>query len=80
MHKLSLSPPPFYTHKHTDFVSSFKIFFFLFRAYLRDLVESTHIFLKMLETFTKRNKNLVVQKKKKKKGKKKKKTASGMYV
>ncbi|RUS72464.1 hypothetical protein EGW08_019781, partial [Elysia chlorotica] len=56
------------------------LFYLLFivvsrRAYLRDLVESTHIFLKMLETFTKRNKNLVVQKKKKKKGKKKKKAA-----
>ena len=35
----------------------------------------------MLETFTKKNKNLVVQKKKKKKGKKKKKAiASGAYT
>ncbi|GFS11677.1 protein timeless-like [Elysia marginata] len=48
------------------------------RAYLRDLVESTHIFLKMLETFTKKNKNLVVQKKKKKRNKKKSKTTPGM--
>ncbi|XP_012938690.1 protein timeless homolog [Aplysia californica] len=42
------------------------------RAYLRDLVESTHIFLKMLEHFTKGNKRLVVQKKSK--GRRKKKT------
>ncbi|CAL1528352.1 unnamed protein product, partial [Lymnaea stagnalis] len=39
------------------------------RSYLRDLVESTHVFLKMLENFSKSSK-LVVQKKKKKKSKK----------
>ncbi|BFZ22565.1 hypothetical protein BsWGS_25604 [Bradybaena similaris] len=41
------------------------------RAYLRDLVESTHIFLKMLERFMKTSRHLVVQKKGKKKRKKK---------
>ncbi|XP_063423277.1 protein timeless homolog isoform X3 [Mytilus trossulus] len=43
------------------------------RAFLKDLIETTHLFLKMLENATKTNSHLVVQKKKTKKGKKKKK-------
>ncbi|GFN94793.1 protein timeless homolog [Plakobranchus ocellatus] len=50
------------------------------RAYLCDLVESTHIFLKMLEAFTKKNKNLVVQGKKKKRGKRKQKSQAAAAV
>ncbi|MEQ2247676.1 hypothetical protein ILYODFUR_011628 [Ilyodon furcidens] len=34
------------------------------QSYLRDLVESTHLFLRMLERFCKGRKNLIVQKKK----------------
>uniref|UniRef100_A0A6Q2XMA6 Timeless circadian clock n=1 Tax=Esox lucius TaxID=8010 RepID=A0A6Q2XMA6_ESOLU len=43
------------------------------RSFLRDLVESTHLFLRMLERFCKGRNNLVVQKKrvKRKKGRKK---------
>ncbi|XP_060554622.1 protein timeless homolog [Ruditapes philippinarum] len=36
------------------------------RSYLKDLIETTHLFLKMLENFSKRTGHLVVQKKKKK--------------
>ncbi|XP_061179569.1 protein timeless homolog [Saccostrea echinata] len=42
------------------------------RTYLKDLVESTHLFLKMLEKMTKGNSHLVVQKKKNKRKKKSK--------
>ncbi|KAM9444217.1 protein timeless homolog [Clarias gariepinus] len=42
------------------------------RSFLRDLVESTHLFLRMLERFCKGRNNLIVQKKKTKKRKKKK--------
>ncbi|KAM4882847.1 protein timeless homolog isoform 1-T2 [Thomomys bottae] len=43
------------------------------RSFLRDLVETTHLFLKMLERFCRSRGNLVVQNKRKKKKKKKKK-------
>lgn len=43
------------------------------RSFLRDLVESTHLFLRMLERFCKGRNNLLVQKKKAKKAKRKKK-------
>lgn len=42
------------------------------RSYIKDLVETTHLFLKMLEHFSKRTGHLVVQKKKKTTGRKKK--------
>lgn len=42
------------------------------RSYLRDLVETTHLFLKMLERFCRSRGNLVVQNKRKKRKKKKK--------
>ncbi|XP_069899385.1 protein timeless homolog [Dipodomys merriami] len=42
------------------------------RSFLRDLVETTHLFLKMLERFCRSRGNLVVQNKRKKKKKKKK--------
>ncbi|XP_025082502.1 protein timeless homolog isoform X2 [Pomacea canaliculata] len=42
------------------------------REYLKDLVETTHLFLRMLENYTKTNAHLVVRGKKKGKGKKKK--------
>uniref|UniRef100_A0A8C0XAH1 Protein timeless n=1 Tax=Castor canadensis TaxID=51338 RepID=A0A8C0XAH1_CASCN len=41
------------------------------RSFLRDLVETTHLFLKMLERFCRSRGNLVVQNKRKKKKKKK---------
>ncbi|KAL4229318.1 hypothetical protein ACF0H5_012360 [Mactra antiquata] len=43
------------------------------RSYLKDLVETTHMFLKMLEQFSKKTGHLVVQKKKTKSGGRKKK-------
>ncbi|XP_060068073.1 protein timeless homolog [Ylistrum balloti] len=43
------------------------------RTYLKDLVETTHLFLKMLESETRRNSHLVVQTKKKKNKKSQKK-------
>ncbi|XP_064140122.1 protein timeless homolog isoform X2 [Loxodonta africana] len=42
------------------------------RSFLRDLVETTHLFLKMLERFCRSRGNLVVQNKRKKRKKKKK--------
>ncbi|XP_040839530.1 protein timeless homolog [Ochotona curzoniae] len=42
------------------------------RSYLRDLVETTHLFLKMLERFCRNRGNLIVQNKRKKRKKKKK--------
>ncbi|KAF5908745.1 protein timeless, partial [Clarias magur] len=45
------------------------------RSFLRDLVESTHLFLRMLERFCKGRNNLIVQKKKTKKRMKKKNSA-----
>lgn len=36
---------------------------FLFREYLKDLIESNHIFMKMLENYCKRHRAMVVQKK-----------------
>lgn len=36
------------------------------RAYLRDLVEATHVYVKMMEQYCGRNKHMVVQQKKKK--------------
>ncbi|KAL5009791.1 hypothetical protein ScPMuIL_012096 [Solemya velum] len=42
------------------------------RTYLKDLVETTHLFLKMLEKFCKGSKHFIVQKKKKKTQRKKK--------
>lgn len=44
------------------------------RSFLKDLVESTHLFLKMLERFCKGRNNLVVQKKKVKRRKRSQKT------
>ena len=44
---------------------------FFCRAFLRDLVESTHLFLKMLEHYATKHSHLVVQKKKKKNKKRK---------
>ncbi|XP_076967171.1 protein timeless homolog isoform X2 [Tamandua tetradactyla] len=41
------------------------------RSFLRDLVETTHLFLKMLERFCRSRRNLVVQNKQKKRKKKK---------
>ncbi|KAK3595063.1 hypothetical protein CHS0354_043159 [Potamilus streckersoni] len=46
------------------------------RSYLKDLIETTHLFLKMLEHFSKKTKHLVVEKKKRKKGGRKKKPES----
>ncbi|KAJ7999282.1 hypothetical protein DPEC_G00213810 [Dallia pectoralis] len=46
------------------------------RSFLRDLVESTHLFLRMLERFCKGRNNLVVQKKRVKRKKGRKKTTS----
>ncbi|XP_033100607.1 protein timeless homolog [Anneissia japonica] len=43
------------------------------QGYLKDLVETTHVFLKMLESFCKNKANVIVQKKARKKRKKKKK-------
>lgn len=34
-----------------------------FREYLKDLIESNHVFIKMLEHYCKRHRSLVVQKK-----------------
>ncbi|XP_052803681.1 protein timeless homolog isoform X2 [Mya arenaria] len=42
------------------------------RAYLKDLIETTHLFLKMLEAFSKNTGHLIVQRKKKKSGRRKK--------
>jgi len=39
---------------------------FAFRTYLRDLIEATHLFLKMLERYCAKHSHLVVQRKKKK--------------
>ncbi|XP_069509796.1 protein timeless homolog isoform X2 [Ambystoma mexicanum] len=47
------------------------------RSFLKDLVETTHLFLKMLERFCKGKNNLVVQNKKRK-GKKKKKKSKAL--
>ncbi|XP_063071673.1 protein timeless homolog [Engraulis encrasicolus] len=47
------------------------------RSFLRDLVESTHLFLRMLERFCKGRNNLMVQKKKVKRKKKKSKKQTG---
>ncbi|XP_070266079.1 protein timeless homolog [Myotis yumanensis] len=47
------------------------------RSFLIDLVETTHLFLKMLERFCRSRGNLVVQNKRKKRKKKKKPVASG---
>ncbi|XP_033732500.1 protein timeless homolog isoform X2 [Pecten maximus] len=46
------------------------------RTYLKDLVETTHLFLKMLDNETQRNSHLVVQSKKKKNKKRQKKDVS----
>ncbi|KAL7837581.1 hypothetical protein SRHO_G00272920 [Serrasalmus rhombeus] len=46
------------------------------RSFLQDLVESTHLFLRMLERFCKGRSNLLVQKKKVKRKKQKKKSSS----
>ncbi|XP_072522600.1 protein timeless homolog isoform X2 [Salminus brasiliensis] len=46
------------------------------RSFLRDLVESTHLFLRMLERFCKGRNNLLVQKKKAKRPKRKKKPSA----
>lgn len=45
------------------------------KAYLRDLVEATHVYIRNMETFAKSNKHIVVMEKKKKtkRGKRKKK-------
>ena len=53
--------------------------FSIFRAFLRDLVESTHLFLKMLEHYAKSHTHLVVQKKKKK-AKRKKAAQAGKWT
>ncbi|XP_013014899.2 protein timeless homolog [Cavia porcellus] len=45
------------------------------RSFLRDLVETTHLFLKMLERFCRSRGNLMVQNKRKKRKKKKKKVS-----
>ena len=47
-------------------------------AYLKDLVETTHIFIKLLEKFCGKTKHLIVQKKKKAAQKKKKKTPTNV--
>lgn len=47
------------------------------RSYLRDLVESTHLFLRMLERFCKGRNNLMVQKKKVRRKKTQKRKTSG---
>ncbi|XP_076124222.1 protein timeless homolog [Alosa pseudoharengus] len=47
------------------------------RSFLRDLVESTHLFLRMLERFCKGRNNLVVQKKKVKRRKRSQKKQTG---
>uniref|UniRef100_A0AAR2LSI5 Timeless circadian clock n=1 Tax=Pygocentrus nattereri TaxID=42514 RepID=A0AAR2LSI5_PYGNA len=47
------------------------------RSFLQDLVESTHLFLRMLERFCKGRSNLLVQKKKVKRKKQKKKSKHG---
>ncbi|XP_046687268.1 protein timeless homolog isoform X2 [Homalodisca vitripennis] len=46
------------------------------RSYLKDLVETAHIFLKMLEHFCSRHQNLIVQGKAKKRNQKKKKKST----
>uniref|UniRef100_A0A670YI58 Timeless circadian regulator n=1 Tax=Pseudonaja textilis TaxID=8673 RepID=A0A670YI58_PSETE len=48
------------------------------RSFLRDLVETTHLFLKMLEKFCKGRKNLVVQNHRRKKKSKARSTAPGV--
>ena len=50
------------------------------RAYLKDLVETTHLFLRMLEKFTKTNNHLIVQAKKRKCRKKAKKGIGGRFL
>ena len=56
---------------------NFHFNFSLCRTYLKDLIECTHLFLKMLETHCKVNRHLIVQKKwKKGRGRHKK---SGIY-
>ena len=50
------------------------------RAYLKDLVETTHLFLRMLEKFTKTNNHLIVQAKKRKRRKKAKKGIGGIVL
>lgn len=50
------------------------------RAYLKDLVETTHLFLRMLEKFTKTNNHLIVQAKKRKRRKKAKKGIGGRFL
>lgn len=47
------------------------IVFFFFREYLKDIVETAHIFLKMLEHFSSKNRNMFVQRKAKSRAKKK---------
>ncbi|XP_041440331.1 protein timeless homolog isoform X2 [Xenopus laevis] len=47
------------------------------RSFLKDLVETTHLFLKMLEKFCKGKQNVVVQNRRVKRKKKKKSSASG---
>lgn len=52
---------------------------YYFREYLTDLIESNHIFMKILEHFCKRHRSLVVQKKVKLQ-KRKKKTKSRNHL
>ena len=50
----------------------FNIFLLLHRTFLKDLINTAHIYTKMLDTYAKQKGTLVVEKKKKKKNKKKK--------
>ena len=46
---------------------------YVLRSFLRDLIEANHIFLRMLEQYSKNHTHLVVQKKKRRGGHRKKK-------
>lgn len=55
---------------HSDYFCMLQTLSLLCRSFLKDLVETTHLFLKMLEKMAKGSSNFVVQKKKAKRKKK----------
>jgi len=56
------------------------IFTIYYRSFLKDLVETTHLFLRMIENFTKGNRHLVVQRKKRKIKRKKQSRGTSMEL
>ena len=70
----------FYHPEYRDiFVTLFRNFKEVFqtRTYLRDLVETTHVYVRMLERFGRENRHVVVQGRRKKSSKKSKRSKGG---